>query len=686
MTTLHVSPAGNDRWSGRFANPNADRTDGPLKTLAGARDRVRALASAAEVSGPLTVLFGEGVYEIAAPVVFGPEDSYPVTYAAAPGASAVIDGGRRVTNFEPATLNGRAVWAAKLPEVSAGKNYLSFFVNGERRPRASLPKLNGPDVPKWLWMTDVPGMDVKSVPLFDNRDTFVVDPRDFVARENLADVEVVVMHYWVEERMPVASYDPETGVVRSSVHSRYSLRDDFGGRFARYYLDNVKEALTEPGEWYLDRPTATLYYMPKPGETPTNADYVLPRFDQLIRVAGDLERNRPVQFVRFSGLKFRHTDAMRITSGKWKNDGRFPYGSGPQSAVWYGGAIEMTCARHCAIEDCDISAVGWYGIDLGDGSFANRVVGNHLHDLGAGGVKVNGADAEGPRHARSGNNVITDNTIERFGRVFHAGAGVIVMDGFGNTIAHNLIRDGYYTGISVGWVWGYRESVSRDNRIEHNHIHQIGQAWLSDMGGIYTLGVQPGTTIKHNLIHDIHAHGYGGWGIYLDEGSSHIVIEGNVVHDCKTNCFNQHYGRENIVRNNVFADGGKAIASLGRREPWLAFTFQRNICIARDTPIWIGDYGADLRRSELAADYNIYHNRAGDVFCTRDKPGTQRMSIEVWRESGHDRHSLIEDPGAFDLQAGVVRVEPGSPGDRIGFNAIDLRHAGPRPLGERGPI
>jgi len=139
--------------------------------------------------------------------------------------------------------------------------------------------------------------------------------------------------------------------------------------------------------------------------------------------------------------------------------------------------------------------------------------------------------------------------------VYPSAIGVWVGQSSRNTISHNHIHDLFYTAISVGWTWGYAPNQCAGTLIEFNHLHHIGKDMLSDMGAIYTLGVQPGTVIRNNLIHDVQSFTYGGWGIYTDEGSSNLVIENNIVYRTKSAGFHQHYGRENLVRNNIFAFG-----------------------------------------------------------------------------------------------------------------------------------
>jgi hypothetical protein len=694
--TFYVAPNGNDQWSGKLPEPNAEGTDGPLATVARARDLVRQLKIHGELPGPVTVWLRGGRYPLSAPIVFGPEDSAPVTYAAYPGEEPILDGGVHIEGWQERDLNGKTVWVADLPEVASGRWFFrQLFVNGERRQRPRLPKQG------FYWMADVPGTSVDAGHFDASSNTFQCAPGDIQAWRNLTDVEVIAFHFWVEERMPIASFDPATHTVVSSRRSIFALNDDRRKRYAKYRVENVFEALSEPGEWYLDRGTGQLYYLPLPGETLATIDAYAPRTEYLLKLAGAPEEGRYVEFLRFEGLVFEHSAWHQPSGGgeRFGRSGEIDYAAAPQAALNVPGAIHFTGARYCAIQACTLRHAGWYGIELGEGCVGNRIVGNDIYDLGAGGIKLDGADARGPVARRTGHNAVTDNHIHHGGNVFYSAVGILSTHSFGNNLSHNHIHDFYYSGISCGWVWGYRDSVSKDNRIEKNHIHHLGKRLLSDMGGIYTLGVQPGTVLRGNLIHDIEKWNYGGWAIYPDEGSSHILIENNVCYDTNSQVFHQHYGRANLVRNNIFAFGAEgqvrhsriygreggyhAPLEKGRK----ALIFERNIVLANGQPLFVGASGAPLEERNITSDLNLFWDISGQDLVNGNMRYDADAQMELyrtftmdeWRALGQDRHSIVADPGFKDLAGRDFTLADDSPAYEIGFQPIDLSDVGPRP-------
>ena len=89
-----------------------------------------------------------------------------------------------------------------------------------------------------------------------------------------------------------------------------------------------------------------------------------------------------------------------------------------------------------------------------------------------------------------------------------------------------------------------------------------------------------GTVLRGNHIHDIYSSAYGGWGLYTDEGSSEILMENNICYNCKTGAFHQHYGRDNTIRNNIFAFSSHTPDIIrSRQEEHSSFTIERNIVL-----------------------------------------------------------------------------------------------------------
>jgi len=691
---LYVSTRGDDRrWSGRVPEPNPGETDGPLATIAGARDVIKALRGSGRLptysgSGPVsigsfgdfpvTVWVREGRYPVTEPIVFGPEDSAPVTFAAYPGERPIIDGGMPVTGWRMAKQGKKDMWVADIPEVAEGRWYFrQLFVNGERRSRARLPKEG------FCQIQDAEQVDAR-------HSTIRCAPGEVKAWRGLTDVEVVALHVWIEERMPIASIDEERN--RVTVSRPLGRAWDRGGWAwaggglpeARYYLENVFEALTEPGEWYLDRSTGRLCYLPMPGEELEKVEVFAPRARQLVSLEGRPDEEQWVEFLRLEGLTFQHTD--------YDYQPYIPY----QAAFNVPGAIHMEGARGCAIEDCTIEHVGGYGIDLLDGCLGDAVVGCKIRDTGAGAVKLNGSDVGGPGSRRTGNIRITDCQLHHGGRVFHSAVGILSMHSFGNEFSHNDIHDFYYTGISCGWHWAYTDNVSRDNRIEKNHIHHIGYGRfvMSDMGGIYLLGVQPGTVVRGNVIHDVAKHKYGGWGMYPDEGSSHMLIENNITYNTQTPGFFQHFGRENMVRNNILAFGREGQVGLGRADDHVAFVFVRNIIVAESEALFLDDYAAPLDKPNFISDMNVFWNVSGKEFKSGkleenesgEKVLTDGITMEEWQALGQDRNSIIADPRFKDLANFDFTLMDDSPALDLGFRPIDVSDVGPRPRKKRdGP-
>ena len=651
--TLYLSPSGSDGWSGTLAEPNSGRTDGPLASLEGARNAIRSIKAAwnenREKPKGIEVLLRGGVYRNQEPFLLEPEDSgsegAPIRYAAFPGEKPVVSGGHVITGWRKEKVEGQTLWVADLGAAPSGSwQFRELFVNGERRPLARVPKEG------FYYFLD--SVDASGEHEWSHGSLGAVfEEGDLKEWKNLDDVEIVGLTRWIETRLSIKEIDLTKNTVTFKARSRFRLENTARkDKFARYYVENVLEELKEPGEWCLDRKQGKVYYLPKAGESPDSVEAVAPATEQLVRAVGQSENGAgPVHHLSFEGLTFRHAE--------WN----YPEGNtgSPQAAVEVPGALFFEQAESCRVRDCVVEQVGTYGVEVGTGCKNIEILNCRIQNLGAGGVKLG--------HGSS-SSTVADCEIAHGGRIHHSAIGVWIGNSGDNTVVHNHIHDLFYTGISVGWSWGYGPSNAVRNTVEYNHIHNIGQGLLSDMGGIYTLGVSDGTRLAHNHIHDVSSYAYGGWGIYTDEGSTHITIEDNLVYRTKTGGFHQHYGKENVVRNNIFAFAVEQQLQRSRDEDHKSFDFVGNIVYWNQGKL----LGSTWKNDNFFFDRNLYWNP------DPSKIDFAGATFEEWQARGHDKHSEIADPLFVDPEKGDFTLRPESPAFALGFKAIDLSQVGPR--------
>lgn len=634
--TFYVATNGNDGWSGHYAAPRKGGQDGPLASVAEAVRRARA-----ERKGqPARIVLREGVHVLAEPLVFTAQDSH-LSISPYQKENPVISGQTLIGDWAP--LQGSTnLWHARVTDEKLKQwNFRELFVNNHRKQRARTPNdgffhlvgasAGGSNLVKYA------GSDVKS---------------DWAES---GEVELVTPQLWAGSRNRIVAVDTNSHVITLGGRAITDNKENN----ARYYIENSHDAVDKPGEWFFDPKSGEVLYWPEAGEDLRKARVTVPHLSELVLLNGT--SNAPVSDITFRGLTFADADWRLATNGYCDE----------QAAVQIHGVVRAEFANDCAIEKCEFVRLGSYAVDFDRGCERERIVGNVMHDLGAGGVRFGDPDLTAGFATPSGHSEITDNSIHNIGLVYPPAVGIILFQTAGNHVAHNEIHHTFYTAISVGWSWGYSPTPTGTNIIEFNHLHDIGQKMLSDMGGIYTLGLEPGTVLRNNLIHDVNGLLYGGWGLYTDEGSSRIILENNIVYRCGSANFHQHYGKENVFRNNIFAFGRDAQVARTRVEPHISFFCTNNIIYYNSGAVFSGDWSG----TNYVIDHNVYFDSRPDG-ATRLVDG--RVNWDGWKKAGRDVHSIFADPlfvapGKYDFT-----LKENSPALKLGFKPIDMRDVGVR--------
>ncbi|MBE6667947.1 MAG: right-handed parallel beta-helix repeat-containing protein [Ruminococcaceae bacterium] len=665
-STVYVSQKnGNDKlFSGLAPTPDG-LGNGPFKTLRRALNMIRNLR-ASHGKRPLSIAFTDDYFleipiELTSPISDVTLESF--------GTMKKIIGGISIDGWKRDSFNGVECFSAKLPDKPNGEkwDFTDMFINGKRAQTTRFPKQGTLKIKSTDSVThNLPNLDHFGFPAI----SFEVFPEDLEPVEKIEDAIINYYHYWIDEHSPIESYDRQRGTLKMKYLSRFSasgLYEENHPSSVFYYLTNVPNTFGEKNEWYLDRASGIVYYVPEDiSSDPSTVTAYVPTLDHLVDISGTDIRLRNLELTCTSGdYASIHS---RNSKGSYEiSDPPVSYGGDIQSVCWAHGAIRIKDSARCSISDCHIHGVGIHAIEIGTGCSDIRIESNSINDVCAGGVKVFGGAYGADEKDMTRNCRISGNHISHCGIRYDAGCGIFVAHASDNEISDNEIHDTGYTGISVGWVWGYAPSSTYGNIIRANHLYNIGRGDLSDLGAIYLLGKQHGTYVSENRIHDVKSKIYGGWGIYLDEGSSYVTVEKNVVYNTQDETFHLHYGSHNIVRNNIFYSTNSPCIRTSTSGLHSEIVCEQNIFITNGTPIY--HRSTNVNRQGFSRNILWDISKSEPVIFT-DRVGRSFSLDEFVFYFHQDCGSIATDPMIAGLSEFDFTLSESSPAFSLGFAPI----------------
>lgn len=658
----------------------------------GALERIRAEKARGNKEA-WTVHVKAGHYPLAKTLVFTPADSgtpnAPVTWIGEDGA--VLAGGQEIKDWQD---DGNGVWSAPIPKAPDGKPayFEQLWVNGRRAERARLPNTGyfKIDAPAIAPDASVRGRFVEHATVTNVEAAVLAQ----LPKDEMPYAQMCVVHKWSFARRILRGYDAATGTVETWSPSPWHGWQKWSARETLVHFENVRSAFDAPGEWFYDVKAGRILYRPRAGETRESLQAVAPsaKISQLVAFQGNPDAGAYVHDIVFKNLGFEYSDATPTSPAAVKAEhpevdfaggGKGPTESWQhQAASGSDGAMTAEGVQRLVWENCRFRHTGNYALRFNDGCTSNRVVNCVLEDLGAGGIwmgATRGYVAKGevlkrrviktlaPRSTAF--NVVENCVIREGGRFNPEGTGVAYTHVSDSKVLHCDIHDFFYTGVSVGWTWGFAGSVAQRNEIAFNKISDLGKSIMSDMGGVYTLGTSYGTKVHDNVIHDVWSYSYGGWALYTDEGSEGIVMERNLCWNTTDGGFHQHYGAGCIIRNNIFAWnktlGAVRMARQVVQDIPCTLNFVNNIVVVREGPL----VGRGPRGVGGIWANNVWYDYSG-------QPELDGLDWKAWSECGKETGSIYADPQFENAAANDFRLKLESPALTKGFKTWDYAQAG----------
>lgn len=539
---FYVSPTGNDLHAGS--------NDRPFRTLSRARDAVREVNKA--MTEDIVVHLAGGRYPIADTVEFGPLDSgyngHKVVYRAFQDEKPVLTGGVKVTDWELHDKE-KNIYRASAPKTV----FRQVYIDDKAGIRARTPNRESETSFGPYWSLEVP----KKPECHVTKEAWEA----CAGVDRLSEVELVIATHWYHQRIRIGEHgltDDGAVVVPVKPSGKMSKKQSFY-RVSYFFFENALAFVDAANEWYHDSAAGVLYLKPPAGTDPNTLRIEVPVAETLVAIAGTAED--PVRNIEFQGLTLQCSN-WPSPSKHGLNVTQFVQPVGVKqawdNADWPLALIRAKHARQIAFRNNVVRNAGAHGIQFFADVDDADIEGNEIYQIAGNGIEIDSHAANRPKPEQQSTGVaIWNNHIWRAGQNYTNGGALLAHNVRGLIVEHNLIHDMPYSGMQIGNQPGGMNDIGcGENRIRYNHVHHCMQLH-DDGGGIYTLGgIQRGTVIAENYLHDIQRTKWAGSYkidlIYLDNFTSETLVKDNVVNGGRAAERNRSAG--NTLINNVQSD------------------------------------------------------------------------------------------------------------------------------------
>jgi hypothetical protein len=331
-----------------------------------------------------------------------------------------------------------------------------LFVNNQRVVRTRVP-MNQSDYLQYV----APLKDPSKV-----RYGFEYVPGQFNYK-SLVDAMVVVYHSWTESHHYIDQVITANNTILFTNPSDHPIGADEPQANRRFHIENVCEALV-PNSFCFVNATKTVFLMTDGSYDPTKTQIIASVNEFVFVIAGE-DVNKSVDDIIIDNVAIQHS--------AW-NINRTQQADRQAAAFLTSAALYIANATSIVISDVEISHTGSYGVWIKEGTTNINIINSLVTDTGAGGIRIGQMISPIPTPTSSIN--IISNEISYGGNVFPSGVAVISHRASDVVIADNLIHHHRYTGISVGWQWGYALSETSNVLVQGNYIYNTGRHILCD--------------------------------------------------------------------------------------------------------------------------------------------------------------------------------------------------------------